>query len=103
LDASRAQRDVCLAEKKLADSIIKENDALGRLYKFQAGEAQKQLVDANVSIGYIRHSIRKSGVTLWENSKPRKCRRTSDSQVHDLDEPLAANPAMLGKQNLIVQ
>ncbi|KAG0704059.1 hypothetical protein DFH29DRAFT_997945 [Suillus ampliporus] len=50
LDASRAQRDVRLAEKKLADSIIKENDALGRLYRFQAGEAQKQLVDANVDV-----------------------------------------------------
>ncbi|KAG2096054.1 uncharacterized protein F5147DRAFT_656669 [Suillus discolor] len=90
LDASRAQRDVRLAEKKLADSIIKENEALGRLYRFQAEEAQKQLMDANFSIGYICHSIRKSGVTLSDsNSKPRKRRRTSDDgRVHDLDELL---------------
>ncbi|KAG2748095.1 hypothetical protein P692DRAFT_20875007 [Suillus brevipes Sb2] len=88
LDASRAQRDVRLAEKKLADSIIAENDALGRLYRFQAEEAQKQLVDTNFSIGYIHHSIRKSGVTL-SDSHPRKRRRTSDDgRVHDSDELL---------------
>ncbi|KAG1720574.1 uncharacterized protein EDB91DRAFT_1256913 [Suillus paluster] len=101
LDASRAQRDVCLAEKRLADSIIKENDALGRLYRFQAGEAQKQLVNANIGIGYIRHSIRKSGIALLEESKPRKRRRTSESQTNDLDverspsQPLVANPATM--------
>ena len=90
LDASRAQRDVRLAEKKLADSIIKENDAFGRLYRFQTEKAQKQLVDANFGIGYIHHSIRKSGVTLSDISKPRKRRRTSDDdgRVHNSDESL---------------
>ncbi|KAG2114666.1 uncharacterized protein F5147DRAFT_649830 [Suillus discolor] len=86
LEASRAQRDVRLAEKRLADSIIKENDALGRLYKFQAGEVQKQLLDANVSIGYTRHSICKSdepsvASTAMLNSSMFESEPTYDSEA----------------------
>ncbi|KAG1737756.1 hypothetical protein EDB19DRAFT_1909532 [Suillus lakei] len=92
LDASRAQRDVRLAEKKLADSIIKENDVLGRLYRFQAGEAQKQLVNANIGIGYICHSIRKSGIALLEESKPRKCRCTSETNPAMMPDPPMLEP-----------
>ncbi|KAG1732350.1 hypothetical protein EDB19DRAFT_1831367 [Suillus lakei] len=101
LDASRAQQDVRLAEKRLADSIIKENDALGRLYRFQAGEAQKQLVNTNVGIGYIHHSIHKSGIALLEESKPRKHHCTSESRTNDPDvehspsQPPVANPATM--------
>lgn len=67
-------------------------------------------MSANVGIGYIRHTIRKSGIALLEESKPRKRRRTSESRTNDPDverspsQPPVANPAaMPGKQNLIVQ
>jgi hypothetical protein len=76
LDATRAQRDVCLAEKRLADCILKANTALGMLYKFEMLEAEKKLWEANVHIGYVRHSAHQSGVTLYEGCKPQKRRRT---------------------------
>ncbi|KAG1901701.1 uncharacterized protein F5891DRAFT_979209 [Suillus fuscotomentosus] len=52
LNATRAQRDVRLAEKKLADCILKENTALGVLYQFKATEAERKLEDADMDIGY---------------------------------------------------
>ncbi|KAG2338195.1 hypothetical protein BDR05DRAFT_952098 [Suillus weaverae] len=41
LNMTQAQWDVHLAEKKLADCILKENTALGVLYQFEATEAEK--------------------------------------------------------------
>ncbi|KAG1852598.1 hypothetical protein C8R48DRAFT_777418 [Suillus tomentosus] len=82
LNATRAQRDVRLAEKTLADCILKENAAPGKLYKFEATEAERKLEDTNIDIGFVRHSVRKSGITLYEDStKPRKHRRESASQL----------------------
>ncbi|KAG1776907.1 hypothetical protein EV702DRAFT_1045917 [Suillus placidus] len=84
LNATQAQQDVCLAEKTLADCIVKQNVALGRLYQFEATEAGKKLDDADINIGYVRHSVRKSGITLLEDfttSKPRKRRCKSAGQV----------------------
>jgi hypothetical protein len=82
LDATRVQHNVCLAEKRLADSIVKANVALGILYKFEVSEAERSLQEANVDISYVCHSFSKSGIALYEGcSKPRKCHRTSASQV----------------------
>lgn len=53
LNATRAQRDVRLTEKRLADSIVKANTALGMLYKFEVLEAERNLQEANVDIGYV--------------------------------------------------
>ncbi|KAG1796718.1 uncharacterized protein HD556DRAFT_1306901 [Suillus plorans] len=82
LNATRAQQDVRLAEKTLADCILKENTVLGKLYKFEATVAERMLEDANIDISFVRHSVRKSGITLYEDSKPRKqCRQSTSSQV----------------------
>ncbi|KAG2748754.1 hypothetical protein P692DRAFT_20874740 [Suillus brevipes Sb2] len=81
LDATRAQRDVRLAEKTLADCILKQNTALGKLYEFEATEAERKLEDADIDIGFVRHSVRKSGIALYEDSHPRKRHRKSASQV----------------------
>ncbi|KAG2097521.1 uncharacterized protein F5147DRAFT_777979 [Suillus discolor] len=83
LNATQAQRNVCLAEKMLADCILKENAALRKLYKFKATEAKRKLEDTDIDIGFVHHSVRKSGITLYEDSKPRKCRCESASQVDD--------------------
>ncbi|KAG1770790.1 hypothetical protein EV702DRAFT_1202261 [Suillus placidus] len=85
LNITQAQRDICLAEKKLADCIPKENTALGVLYQFEATEAERMLEDANMDIGYVCHSLRKSSITLYEDSgsdKPLKrcCSSASSSQ-----------------------
>ncbi|KAG1790412.1 uncharacterized protein HD556DRAFT_1446141 [Suillus plorans] len=84
LNATRAQRDVCFAEKTLADCVVQQNRALGLLYQFEATEAGRKLEDAHIDIGYVRHSVHKIGITLLEDftsSKPRKRRRKSTSQV----------------------
>ncbi|KAG2132154.1 uncharacterized protein EDB93DRAFT_1107984 [Suillus bovinus] len=73
LNATRAQRNVCLAEKTLADCVVQQNIVLGRLYQFEATEAGRKLEDADINIGYVRHSVRKIGITLLEDfptSKP---------------------------------
>ncbi|KAG1867361.1 hypothetical protein F4604DRAFT_1927664 [Suillus subluteus] len=57
LNATRAQRDVCLMEKTLADCILKENAALGKLYKFEATEAERKLEDADIDIGFFKLQI----------------------------------------------
>ncbi|KAG1892936.1 uncharacterized protein F5891DRAFT_986316 [Suillus fuscotomentosus] len=57
LDASRAQRDVCLAAKKLADSIIKENEALGRLYSPENVIAHLMMVEFMTWMNYWYQSI----------------------------------------------
>ncbi|KAG1786734.1 uncharacterized protein HD556DRAFT_1449392 [Suillus plorans] len=85
LNVTRAQWDICLAENKLADCILKENTALGVLYQFEATEAERKLEDINMDIGYVHHSLRKSGIMLYEDSgsgKPPKHRRTSASSSH---------------------
>ncbi|KAG1761824.1 hypothetical protein EV702DRAFT_1201092 [Suillus placidus] len=79
LNATRAQRDVHLAEKTLADSILKQNTVLGKLYEFEVTEAERKLEDADIDISFVCHSVRKSGITLYEDSNPRKCRRESAS------------------------
>ncbi|KAG2028609.1 hypothetical protein BDR03DRAFT_1019582 [Suillus americanus] len=84
LNATRAQQDVCFAEKTLTDCVVQQNRALGLLYQFEATEAGRKLEDAHIDIGYVRHSVRKIGITLLEDStssKPRKRRRKSTSQV----------------------
>ncbi|KAG1747220.1 uncharacterized protein EDB91DRAFT_1245657 [Suillus paluster] len=84
LNVTQAQRDVCLAEKTLADSVLKQNVALGKLYEFEATEAERKLEDADIDIGYVHHSVCKSGITLLEDfatSKPRKHCRKSTSHV----------------------
>lgn len=109
---TRAQRDVRLAEKTLADCVLKQNVALGKLYRFEASEAERNLEDADIDIGYVRHSVRKSGIILskdFTTSKPRKRRRKSASQVDgdalslevDLTQPLplAGNHALLNSSN----
>ncbi|KAG2111132.1 hypothetical protein DEU56DRAFT_920080 [Suillus clintonianus] len=64
--------------------------ALGLLYQFEATEAGRKLEDAHIDIGYVRHSVRKIGITLLEDStssKPRKRRRKSTSQVDGDTQP----------------
>ncbi|KAG2111026.1 hypothetical protein DEU56DRAFT_762264 [Suillus clintonianus] len=65
LNATRAQRDVCFAEKTLADCVVQQNRALGLLYQFEATEAGRKLEDAHIDIGYV----------------PATAQRTSDSDV----------------------
>ncbi|KAG1794234.1 uncharacterized protein HD556DRAFT_1308283 [Suillus plorans] len=82
LNATRAQRDVCLAEKTLADCVLKQNVALGKLYKFEATEAER------------------NGITLLEDKPSQKRRRKSISQDNgdafslevDLAQPSPADP-----------
>ncbi|KAG1724337.1 uncharacterized protein EDB91DRAFT_1255301 [Suillus paluster] len=113
LNVTRAQRDVCLAEKTLTDSVLKQNVALGKLYEFEATEAERKLEDADIDIGYVHHSVRKSGITLLEDfatSKPRKRRRRSTSHIDsdtlspevDLarSPPLAGSPSVTPSQTL---
>ncbi|KAG1838782.1 hypothetical protein F4604DRAFT_1691493 [Suillus subluteus] len=52
LNATRAQQDVCLVEKTLTDCIVQQNIALGRLYQFEATEAERKLQDADIDISY---------------------------------------------------
>ncbi|KAG1876090.1 hypothetical protein C8R48DRAFT_669292 [Suillus tomentosus] len=80
LNTTRAQRDVCLVEKTLADCILKKNVALGKLYKFKATEAERKLEDTDIDIGYVRHSVRKIGIALLEDKPSRKHRRKSICQ-----------------------
>ncbi|KAG2337499.1 hypothetical protein BDR05DRAFT_952573 [Suillus weaverae] len=68
LNVMRAQQDICLAEKKLADCILNKNTVLGVLYQFKATEAERKLEDANMDIGYVCHSLCKSGIMLYEDS-----------------------------------
>ncbi|KAG2111213.1 uncharacterized protein F5147DRAFT_771942 [Suillus discolor] len=104
LNVTRAQRDVRLAEKTLADSVLKQNVALGKLYEFEATEAERKLEDADIDIGYVHHSVRKSGITLLEDfastSKPRKYHRKSTSHIDsDMLSPevdLACSPPLAG-------
>ncbi|KAG1745142.1 hypothetical protein EDD22DRAFT_958542 [Suillus occidentalis] len=81
LNATQAQQDGRLAEKTLADCILKENTALGKLYKFKATEAERKLEDTDIDIGFVHHSVQKSGITLYEDSKPRKHCHESATQV----------------------
>lgn len=55
------------------------------LYQFKATEAERKLEDADMDIGYVHHSLRKSGITLYEDSgsgQPPKRHRTSASSSH---------------------
>ncbi|KAG2740422.1 hypothetical protein P692DRAFT_20880922 [Suillus brevipes Sb2] len=92
LNATRAERDVCLVEKTLADCILKENTALGKLYKFEATEAERKLEDANIDIGFVCHSVRKCGITLYEDSKPRKRHRQKETWLVHKDLRVRRRP-----------
>ncbi|KAG2748620.1 hypothetical protein P692DRAFT_20733251, partial [Suillus brevipes Sb2] len=48
-----------LAEKTLVDCVLKQNVALSKLYRFEASEAERNLEDTDIDIGYVRHSVRK--------------------------------------------
>ncbi|KAG0698408.1 hypothetical protein DFH29DRAFT_878018 [Suillus ampliporus] len=109
LNATRAQRDVRLAEKTLADCILKENTALRKLYEFEATEAERKLEDADIDIGFVCHSVRKSGIALYEDTNPRKRRRESASQVDgnvlrlegDLTRAPGATPSVTFKSEAV--
>jgi hypothetical protein len=95
------------------DCVLKQNVALGKLYRFEASEAERNLEDTDIDIGYVCHSVRKSVITLSEDftttSKPQKHHRKSASQVDgdapslevDLTQPLplAGNYALLNSSN----
>ncbi|KAG1888817.1 hypothetical protein F4604DRAFT_1915872 [Suillus subluteus] len=84
LNTTRAQRDVCLVEKTLADCVLKQNEALGKLFKFKATEAERKLEDTDIDISYVHHLVRKSDIMLFKDfttGKPRKRCRKSASQV----------------------
>jgi len=107
LNVTRAQRDVRLAEKRLADSVLKQNVALGKLYEFEATEAERKLEDADIDIGHVCHSVHKSGITLLEDfatSKPQKrhCRSAShvDSDTLSPEVDLARPPPLAGNCSL---
>ncbi|KAG1864963.1 hypothetical protein DFJ58DRAFT_838706 [Suillus subalutaceus] len=61
LDLVRAKRQVYLAQKTLADCIIRENEVLANLLRYQAEEAEKRLEDADVGLGCMRIAFKKNG------------------------------------------
>ncbi|KAG1841790.1 hypothetical protein DFJ58DRAFT_732293 [Suillus subalutaceus] len=61
LDLVRAKRQVYLAQKTLADCIIRENEVLANLLRYRAEEAEKRLEDTDVGLGCMRIAFKKNG------------------------------------------
>jgi hypothetical protein len=95
----------------LADSVLKQNVTLRKLYEFKATQAERNLEDADIDIGYVCHSVHKSGIMLLEDfataSKPRKQHRKSttsshvDSDMLSLEVNLAQPPPLAGNCSLL--
>ncbi|KAI5988813.1 hypothetical protein EDD15DRAFT_2462778, partial [Pisolithus albus] len=81
LEVARAQRLVRSIEQELAKAKLKENIALGELYKFRAEEAERRLEIVEFELGCMRNSMRNSTVALDDEPSDRKRRRTSLSSV----------------------
>lgn len=61
LNVAHAERDVCLAEKNLADSRVRETLLRAKLYRMQAKLAHRKLMAANLNVGKVLGVIRRSG------------------------------------------
>ncbi|KIK12846.1 hypothetical protein PISMIDRAFT_120121 [Pisolithus microcarpus 441] len=81
LEVTRAQRLVHSIEQELAKAKLKENIALGELYKFRAEEAEQRLEIVEFELGCMHNSMRNSTVALDDEPSDRKRRRTSLSSV----------------------
>jgi hypothetical protein len=78
LEAAHARSKVKQAERLLASRMAEECEILGRLYRFQADLATKQLNAADEGIGTVRDTIRQSGLQIvaWT---PRSSGKSSQS------------------------
>ncbi|KAI6013711.1 hypothetical protein BKA83DRAFT_4560155 [Pisolithus microcarpus] len=81
LEVARAQRLVRSIEQELAKAKLKENIALGELYKFHAEEAERRLELVEFELGCMRNSMRNSTVALDNEPSDHKCCHTSLSSV----------------------
>jgi hypothetical protein len=73
LNLARAERDACQAEKKLADSQVKEIHLRAKLCCIRAKKAQWRLYQANQQVGKVRSVISKSGhLGVLDSSHPPK-------------------------------
>lgn len=61
LKIAHAEREVCLAEKNLADSRVKETVLRTKLYRIQARLAHQKVIAANLNVGKVLGVIRRSG------------------------------------------
>ena len=61
LEIARARRDVCHAQKLLAECLNRENKSLCELHQFKARRFAELVDDADLSIGRIRAAFNSHG------------------------------------------
>jgi len=72
LEVARAQWNVRSIEQELSKANLRENAALGELYKFRAELAEQKLDMAEFDLGYIRNLLRQGGHMLDDALSSRK-------------------------------
>ncbi|KAF8414371.1 hypothetical protein L210DRAFT_880781, partial [Boletus edulis BED1] len=74
LEVVRAQCHVHQLEQDTVLAQLRENTAIGELYKFQADQAHKKLDTSECDLGYLHNEIRKHGISLAGLPSTRKQR-----------------------------
>ncbi|KAG1893320.1 uncharacterized protein F5891DRAFT_985982 [Suillus fuscotomentosus] len=67
MDLVRAKREVLVAQKVLAECILRENEIQASLLKFQVDTTEKKLDDTDMGLGYMRAVFKKYG---WSHISP---------------------------------
>ncbi|KAI6022253.1 hypothetical protein BKA83DRAFT_15963 [Pisolithus microcarpus] len=80
-DQDGSEQEEARIEQELAKAKLKENIALGELYKFRAEEAERRLELVEFELGCMHNSMRNSTVALDDEPSDCKRRRTSLSSV----------------------
>ncbi|KAH7909990.1 hypothetical protein BJ138DRAFT_1153966 [Hygrophoropsis aurantiaca] len=62
LEVTRCQRNIRSLENELADARLRENTAVGDLYKFRAEVAERKLEGAEFDLGRVRNTMRQNEV-----------------------------------------
>ncbi|KIK40664.1 hypothetical protein CY34DRAFT_13551 [Suillus luteus UH-Slu-Lm8-n1] len=68
LDVLRAKRNVFVAQKTLADCILRENEVFASLLKFRAEAAEKKVDDTDLGLGCMRIIFKKHGWSHFSSS-----------------------------------
>lgn len=70
LDLARAKRDVFLAQKELADCVIRENEVFASLLRVRAAAAEKMIDQTDIGLGCMRVVFRDHGWSHIPLSRP---------------------------------
>ncbi|KAG1884145.1 hypothetical protein F4604DRAFT_1677281 [Suillus subluteus] len=81
LDLVRAKCDVFLAQKVLADCIIRENEVLASLLKARAAAAEKNINETDIGLGCMRIIFKDHGWSHHHPNSPLRGQGQSSSRV----------------------